>query len=333
MNPVEPPTPEPARAPRRIAVVGAGAVGSHYGALLARAGEPVVLIGRGAHLQAIAAHGLRWQHDGHALTLAIDTATDPAAVRDADLLLVCVKSPDTAALARAIAPHVAPDALVLSLQNGIDNAATIARHIAAPVAAAVVYAAVECPAPGEVVLRGGGQLVAGLPQPGAPPAHGAALQRAVERLARAGVPVRVSADVRHALWMKLLLNCAYNAISALAQAPYRELAAQPAVRALQQAVAAEVIAVARAEGIVLSAAEAAAAIDRIAESMPTQRSSTAQDLARGRATEIDHLNGCVAQRGDARGVPAPLNRALHTLVRLAEAGAGGSSPLPRPDRS
>lgn len=314
-----PSSPPRAATPRRIAIVGAGAVGSHYGALLARAGEPVTLIGRGVHLQAIAAHGLRWQHDGLCESVPIATSTDPAAVRDADLLLVCVKSPDTAAAARAIAPHVAADALVLSLQNGVDNAATLARHVAAPVAAAVVYAAVECPAPGEVVLHGGGQLVAGLPLPGAPPAHVAALQRAARRLALAGVPLRLSADVRHELWLKLLLNCVYNAVSALAQAPYQLLAGQPAVRELQQAIAAEVIAVARAEGLELPAAEAAAAIDRIARTMPTQRSSTAQDLARGRPTEIDHLNGYVAQRGDALGVPTPLNRALHTLVKLAEA--------------
>jgi 2-dehydropantoate 2-reductase len=305
--------------PQRIAVVGAGAVGSHYGALLARGGAPVTLIGRGAHLQAIAAQGLRWQHDGGGETVRLDARTDLAAVAEAGLLLVCVKSPDTEALARAIAPHVRPDALVLSLQNGVDNAATIARHVGVPVAAAVVYAAVECPAPGEVVLHGGGRLVAGLAQPDAPAAHHAALQHAVERLARAGVPIGVSADVRHELWLKLLLNCAYNAISALAQAPYRALAARPAVRELQLAVAAEVIAVARAEGIALSATEAAAAIDRIAATMPAQRSSTAQDLARGRRSEIDHLNGHVARRGQALGVPTPLNRALQTLVRLAEA--------------
>jgi len=310
--------PAAAAPPRRIAVVGAGAVGSHYGALLACAGEPVTLIGRGAHLQALAARGLRWRHDGRSETVAVVANTDLAAVRGCDLLLVCVKSPDTEAVARALSPLVAADALVLSLQNGVDNAAVIARHVAAPVAAAVVYAAVACPSPGEVVLHGGGQLVVGLPQPDAPPGHATALQRAVDRLARAGVPVRVSDDVRRELWKKLLLNCAYNAVSALAQAPYRLLAAEPAVRDLQRAVADEVIAVARAEGVMLSVDEAASAIDRIATTMPAQRSSTAQDLARGRPTEIDHLNGHVARRGDALGVPTPLNRTLHTLVRLAE---------------
>lgn len=151
-----------------------------------------------------------------------------------------------------------------------------------------------------------------------------ALRRAVERLIGAGVPVEQVADVQPALWMKLLLNCAYNAASALTQAPYERMARLAPVRELQVAVAREVVAVAHADGIALGLDEAIAGIERIAQTMPAQRSSTAQDVARARPTEIDHLNGFVVRRGTALGVATPVNQALHALVKLAEAGYPGA---------
>jgi 2-dehydropantoate 2-reductase len=125
------------------------------------------------------------------------------------------------------------------------------------------------------------------------------------------------------LWRKLAVNCAYNAVSGLTQATYRELAALPDVRALQQAAAREVIAVAEASGVSLSPDMVLAAIERIAATMPAQRSSTAQDMARRRRSEIDHLNGFVVRRGRELGVPTPVNATLYALVKLAEAGYGG----------
>jgi 2-dehydropantoate 2-reductase len=122
------------------------------------------------------------------------------------------------------------------------------------------------------------------------------------------------------LWTKLMVNCAYNAISALAQMPYGRLAAQPAIRELQQAVVREVVAVAQAEGQPLPLDAALAAMERIATAMPLQLSSTAQDLARGKPTEIDHLNGTVARRGAELGIATPVNQALHALVKLVESG-------------
>ncbi|WP_259374360.1 ketopantoate reductase family protein [Calidifontimicrobium sp. SYSU G02091] len=315
-----PSTPRDDATPRRTTIVGAGAVGSYYGAMLARAGEPVTLIARDAHVRAIAAHGLQLHHEGRVETVALDATTDPAAVRGADLVLVCVKSNDTEAVARQIAPHVAADAVVLSLQNGVDNAPAIARHVHATVAPAVVYVATEMPAPGVVVYHGGGRLVVGAPDAAGCDASARALRRAIERLADAGVPVEQVADVRPALWMKLLLNCAYNAASALTQAPYERMARLAPVRELQVAVAREVVAVALADGVALALDEAIAGIERIAQTMPAQRSSTAQDVARGRPTEIDHLNGFVVRRGAALGVATPVNQALHALVKLVEAG-------------
>jgi 2-dehydropantoate 2-reductase len=305
---------------RSTAVVGAGAVGSFYGAMLARAGHRVMLIGRPPHVRAIESHGLRLQMAGRTETIALHASTDLSAVRDADLVLVCVKSTDTESVARQIAPWLAADVIVLSLQNGVDNAATIARHTRQPVVPTVVYVATALPEPGLVSHFGRGDLVIGPLD--AQAAQDAVLQQrlhdVVALFASAGVSVRISPDVMVELWSKLMVNCAYNAISALAQMPYGKLAALPAIRDVQHAVVREVVAVAQADGQPLALEPALQAMERIAEAMPGQLSSTAQDLARGKPTEIDHLTGSVGRRGAERGSATPVNQTLHALVKLVE---------------
>jgi 2-dehydropantoate 2-reductase len=305
-----------------IAVVGAGAVGSFYGAMLARAGRRVTLIGRAAHVEAIARDGLQLDMGGRVETLRVPASTELAAARGADLVLFCVKSTDTEATARALAPLLAPQAVVLSLQNGVENAALIAAQLPQRVVPAVVYVATALPAPGTVRHYGRGELLIGAPSPQAAqdPSMTATLQAIVELFGAAGIAVTISPDVMAELWSKLLVNCAYNAISALAQAPYARLAARPEVRAVQQAIVREVIAVAAADGVPLALDAALAATERIAVTMPGQLSSTAQDVARRKPSEIDHLNGFVVRRGRALGVPTPVNQTLHALVKLVESG-------------
>ena len=142
----------------------------------------------------------------------------------------------------------------------------------------------------------------------------------MDLFASADVPVKISPDVMAELWSKLMVNCAYNAISGLAQLPYGVMAGQPDVVALQRAVVREVVAVANADGVKLDLDASLQAMERIAATMPAQLSSTAQDMARGKRSEIDHLNGTVARRGAALGVPTPVNQALYALVKLVEAG-------------
>ena len=309
---------------RSIAVVGAGAVGSFYGAMLARAGHAVTLIARPAHVQAIEREGLRLQMGGRIETIRTAARTDIDSVGDADLVLFCVKSTDTETVAREMAPHLGDDALVLSLQNGVENAATIARRVRQLVVPAVVYVATAMPEPGLVAHHGRGDLVIGPIDARAArdPALAARLQALVDLFATAQVPVRISADVMAELWSKLMVNCAYNAISGIAQAPYGHLAALDEVRALQETVVREVVALAEAEGVNLPLAPALEAMRKIAPAMPAQLSSTAQDMARGKPSEIDHLNGFVARRGAALGVATPANQALYALVRLIESERG-----------
>lgn len=310
-----------------IAVVGAGAVGSFFGAMLARAGHHVTLIGRAAHMQAIERDGLRLDMAGRVEVVRVAASVDLAAARGADLVLFCVKSTDTDAVATALAPHLDSGALVLSLQNGVENVATIARHVRQTVVPAVVYVATAMPQPGCVKHYGRGDLVIGAPdiRAAADPVIVRKLQDLVEFFATAQVPVSVSGDVMAELWSKLMVNCAYNAISGLAQATYAQLAAMPSIRELQHAVVHEVVALAAAEHVNLPLDRSLEAMERIAVAMPGQLSSTAQDMARRKPTEIDHLNGFVARRGRELGVPTPVNHTLHALVKLVESGYDGAA--------
>lgn len=308
----------------RIAVFGAGAVGCWYGARLALAGAPVTLIGRGPHVEAIRAHGLILEQGGTRTTVPVAADTDPAAVAGADLVLFCVKSRDTDAGARAIAPRLAPGAIVVSLQNGVDNVARIRHAAGIDALAAVVYVACSMASPGHVRHAGRGDLVLGAVRDGSESACPALAASAAGSVAavfeRAGVPCPVSADVRVDLWIKLVMNCVFNPISALGRARYARLIGDADARALMRSVVDECVAVARAEGVALPDAERLHEdAMRLGAAMAAATSSTAQDLAAGRPTEIDSLNGLVARRGRALGVPTPVNQTLRTLVRLAEA--------------
>jgi 2-dehydropantoate 2-reductase len=308
-----------------IAVVGAGAVGSFFGAMLARAGHRVTLIARAAHVRAIETEGLRLDKDGSVEIVRLAASADLAAVRGADLVLFCVKSTDTDAVAREMAPHLDAGAVVMSLQNGVENAPAIARQVRQTVVPAVVYVATALPEPGLVRHYGRGDLVIGPLDAAAARDAGllSMLQGLADLFIAAQVPARVSPDVMAELWSKLMVNCAYNAISGLAQATYGQLATLAPVRELQQAVVAEVVALAAAEGVPLERSSALEAMTRIAPAMPGQLSSTAQDMARGKPSEIEHLNGFVVRRGRELGIATPANQALYALVKLVEAGHGG----------
>ena len=296
----------------KVAVLGAGAVGCYYGGMLARAGNEVVLIGRPLHVDAVRRVGLLLDTQSFQQRLVLAASTDAAAVAGAQLVLCCVKATDNARAAADMAPYLAPGALLLSLQNGVDNAPRLQALLGREVAAAVVYVAAQMAGPGHVKHHGRGELVIG--------PFGASLAVSAELaalFAAAGVPARISSAVVGELWAKLIVNCAYNALSAITQLPYGRLVQGEGVDGLLRDVVDECLAVARGAGVEVPG-DSWAAVERIAQTMPTQLSSTAQDLARGKRSEIDHLNGYVLRQGEALGIATPVNRALHTLVRLLE---------------
>jgi 2-dehydropantoate 2-reductase len=298
----------------RIAVVGAGAVGGYFGGLLARAGAPVIMIGRQPFVEAVKRDGLFLDTLQFRDRVSVEASTDLNAVRGADLVLFCVKTTDNAATARELAKVLAPDAIVISLQNGIDNADQIRAAGGFDVLPAVVYVAASIEEPGHVKHVGRGDLVIG------PECE--KTKRAAEIFARANIACRISDNIEGELWTKLVWNCALNAISAVGNAKYGRIAESVEARALVQEVVDEVLAVAQSSGVVMpsvkTSEDAMAGAMKIATQMADAFSSTAQDIHRGKRTEIDSLNGYIARRGAEVGVPAPVNYALYALVKLLE---------------
>jgi 2-dehydropantoate 2-reductase len=304
----------PSRAWPRIAVVGAGAVGGYFGGLLARAGAPVILIGRPAFVEAVAKNGLFLDTLHFQESVRVEASTEINAVCGAEMVLFCVKTTDNAPTARAIAPLLSPGALVLSMQNGVDNVEQIRDAAGIEALPSVVYVAASVPEPGRVKHVGRGDLVIG-PQ-GEKTAHIAAV------FSRANVPCRISENIDGELWTKLVWNCALNAVSALGRAKYGQITASGDAWIVVETVVYETLAVARAANIHPPGLEdpkaALAGALKIASQMAEALSSTAQDMNRGKRTEIDSLNGYVSRRGAELGVPTPVNHALFALVKLAE---------------
>ena len=298
----------------RIAVVGAGAVGGYFGGMFARAGAPIVFVGRKHFADAIESKGLVLDRSHGQERIRIEATTDIGAVRDCSLILFCVKANDTSATAAQMAPFVKPDSIVVCLQNGVDNADKVRAATNVVAIPAAVYVAVSVPEPSRVKHLARGDLIIG------PPSK--KTTEVAKVFERAGIPCRISENIEGELWVKLLRNCALNAISALGRVHYGEIAQNANAKQLMQNVIDEVLAVARAARVVMpdihDRESGMAAAMELAMQMADAFSSTAQDLNRGRPTEIDALNGYVARRGAELGVPVPVNHALFTLIKLAE---------------
>ena len=306
---------------QKIVVMGAGAVGCYFGGMLSRAGHDVTLIARPEHVNAIETHGLHMDCMTFQEFVPVRASVELNAIADADLVLFCVKSPDTLATIELIRPYLKPQTIILSLQNGVDNCERIRSVVNNPVFPAVVYVATMMAGPGRLKHNGRGELVIGpwegqLDSPDTKQMQ--TLSDISALLSRASIPCPVSSDVHRDLWFKFLVNCSYNAISAIGQIEYGKMVSVAPVKELIETLADEVLAIAHHEHINITKAEAIAANDMIASTMVTQRSSTAQDIARKKSTEIDFLNGLVVRKGLQYGIPTPANQSVYALVKMME---------------
>jgi 2-dehydropantoate 2-reductase len=320
----------------RIGIFGAGSIGCVLGGHLAASGADVVLVGRlGAEL---AANGLTLLGvDGrrvHVPSARFVNASEVAALAGCDVVLVTVKSNDTATAARALAGVLRPDAIVVSFQNGVSNPGLLRAGLGGVrVVAGMV--------PWNVVREGGGVFRQATSGPiGVERAAGSAFLAA---LGATGLPVDVRDDQTGVQWTKLLLNL-NNSVNALAGVALRQELAERDYRRVFAAAFAEGLACLRAAklrpvrvGRMIPALAPAilGAPDwlffRLAATLvkidPAARSSMLDDLERRRATEIDFLNGEIVRLGERHGVPTPVNQRIVALVRAAEAAAAGSPRL------
>jgi 2-dehydropantoate 2-reductase len=292
----------------QVAVIGAGAVGCYYGGLLLRAGHDVTFIGRQPHVDAINAHGLLLDTQSFKGHFPAKAATDATSLVSPDLVLFCVKSTDTEQAGRSLSGCLRPETSVLSLQNGVDNPQRLRAVTGHAVIPAVVYVGSEMAGPGHVKHHGGGALVIG-----ADPASDVLAQT----LNAAGIPTTIADDIERTLWSKLVTNCAFNALSAVAGISYGPMLEVEGTMDVVASAVQEAVMVARASGVSMPE-DVLEQILKIPSAMPNQMSSTAQDVVRGKPSEIDFLNGYVVRKGAELGIPTPTNHALQVMVKLAE---------------
>ncbi len=306
-----------------ILVAGAGAVGSVFGALLQRAGCGVTLLGRPAHLTAIAQGGLQVEGlFGTFRTSGFRLAEAPAGLAGPyAAVLLTVKAYDTARVVQAAAPYLAHDGVVISLQNGLGNVEQAAQAVGPQrvIGGRVIFGAMLTD-PGRVrVTVYAEPVMVGSPDPGRYPSLDAHARRWAEVFAGAGIPSAYTDDIIAYLWAKVLYNAPLNPLGAVLGLTYGELAEDPELRAVMDGIIDEAYAVARARAVRLRSASAEGFrrefYGRLVPATAGHRSSMLQDIERGRPTEIDAINGRIGEYGRALHIPTSLNDAVTRLVR------------------
>ena len=304
--------------------MGAGAVGSYYGALLARDGHDLALVARGAHLDALAAAGRLTvrEADGDRWDVPVAALAAPEGPPP-DLVIVATKSHHTLAAAEALAPWLPRDTTVLSLQNGVENVGRLGSVLGADrVLGGIAFVGLRIEEPGTVDHEAEGWVRMG------DPAGITTRARATHELLAPSWDVELSEDIVHAQWHKLLWNAGFNAICAVTGATAGEALATPASEALVRQAMWEVVALAARHGVTLTEAD----VDQMAAPNPQLRDyhpSTARDLAAGKPLERDALCGFLAREGAAQGVPTPVNAVLDGLLALQEDRSRARQGLPR----
>jgi 2-dehydropantoate 2-reductase len=301
----------------RIAIVGAGAMGSVYAVLLATAGNDVLVVDAWAeHVAAIQAGGLRVEGASGDRRVRLEARTDASGQAPVDLVVIATKAMDVGAAATAARPLVGADTLVLPIQNGLGSADVVAEVLGHE---AVLIG----------VAEGFGASLVGL---GHAHHHGMALVRLgerhgprtkrVERLAElwraAGFAVETYDDVDRLVWQKLVCNVSFSGTCALLDLTIGEVLASPHAWHVASACGVEAHAVAVASGVDVQIDDPVAYVAAFGGRIPAARPSLALDLRAGRRTEIDVLNGAVAARARAVGVAVPVNAIVASLVRARE---------------
>lgn len=304
------------RLPLRVAIIGAGALGSLLAAKLAPLADVWLVTGWAEHAAAIRNQGLLLvELDGTQRAVPVSLATTAAEVpAPVQLALIAVKSYSTGTAAAQAQALLAADGLALTLQNGLGNLQVIAQAVGAGRAAQGVTSM------GATLLSPGGVRYAG-----AGPTYLAAQPETAGRIAEvvglftaAGFETHVTHQLDSLLWGKLVVNAGINALTAILRVPNGVLAENPAARALMAAAATEAAAVAAAQGIALPYPDPVARTEAVARSTAQNRSSMLQDVLRGVPTEVEVINGAVVRIGEELGVPVPVNRLLVELVRAVE---------------
>jgi len=320
----------------KFAIVGAGAIGAFVGAMLARAGEDVTLIARGAHLRAMQAHGVRVRGEVGDFQINAKATDDPQTVGEVNAVILTLKTHSVPAMVADLRPMLGPNTSVVTAQNGfpwwyfyrhggewegthlesIDPGGVISEHIApSRVIGCVVYPSTEIVEPGVVRHMEGTRFAIGEPDG----SKSERCRRIADSFINAGLRCPVRSNIRHDIWVKLMGNVAYNPISALTRATLIEIVQCPETRALAAAIMTEVDAVARKLGIDMGVSVE----QRLegAEKVGEHKTSMLQDIEAGKPTELEAIVGAIIELGEKLGVELPNTKSVYACVKLLEAQA------------
>ena len=294
---------------KKVLIIGTGALATLFAARLGQAGTDVTMLGswRGG-IDALNQDGARLiPVSGSEIRVPVTATDNPSECVGADLALILVKSWQTKRVAEKLKGILAPDGMVLTLQNGLGNRETLARDLGAGrVALGVTTTGATLLGPG--LVKVGGEGVISLEQ-------NQALGPLEAALRSSNFNLQIVNDARSLMWGKLIINAAINPLTALLQVPNGELLSHPWARKAMSALAREAAEVAQAERVNLPFSNPIEAVEDVARKTAKNISSMFQDVRRGAPTEIDAICGAVTKRGEAHGIDTPYNRSCWQLVK------------------
>ncbi len=311
----------------RIAIFGTGAVGGYFGAQLARAGEDVVFIARGAHLQAIRAQGLCVETPkGEILILPAQATDDPAQAGVAEVVLLGVKAWQVPDAAQAIRPMLGPETVVVPLQNGVEAASQLAAALGPErVLGGTCGTLSQVTGPGRIRSIGDVHFVKLGELDGRASERAERLRHAFER---AGVKAEIPGDIRQAIWGKFLLVTAFGGVGAVTRAPLGVLRSLPETRRMLEGCLREALAVARAHGVPLGDAAPANALAMLDSMSAAATTSLQRDIADGKPSELEAWNGVAVRLGREAGVATPTHEFIYGSLLPSERRARGEVRFP-----
>jgi 2-dehydropantoate 2-reductase len=303
----------------KVAIFGAGGVGSYFGGLLARAGHEVAFIARGAHLQALRENGLKVRSVHGDFDIRHVFATDdPIEFGETDLTICTIKTYDIGIIADNMRPLIGPQTALLPLQNGVETPDDLAQHFGPAVLGGAVWVVSAVVEPGIIHQQSQFRRIVFGELDGRDTSR---LHTIQEALANSGATVEITGDIRKVLWTKLLFIASFSGITSVTRAPAGPVMACAESRLLLERAMREVEAVARAKGLHLDDDVVAKTMDFCAMMTPDTTSSMQRDVAAGRRLEYDAINGAVMRAGQETGIPTPVHEFFWTCLKVVDSMA------------
>lgn len=293
--------------------MGSGGLGGYFGFLLARAGNDVIFIARGAKLDAMRRNGLRLITSEEDSTIQVKVTDNPEDAGSAELVLFCVKTYDTTSAARSILPVLERDSSVLTIQNGIENFEKISDIVGSNrVLPGVAWIVSEVQFPGVIHVTASLRKIMFGELNGEKTAR---VERINDALRRAGIDSEITADIARLLWRKMVSICGFAGMTSITRLPLGKIMSYPETREMFKQIMEEVSEVAKAKGIDVGEGYVKSLIDIEDHFEKDATSSMMRDLLAGRKLELDALNGTVVRIGRECSIATPMNWAVYTALR------------------